>query len=100
MKFIALSALIATASAALGDDCYYDPSVCDSDNLGCATWTDSQYGDMASCEDCTEGSNRVITDSYGDPVRYQCPPVESEEEPEETNETEPKQPEEEKVPQQ
>ena len=24
MKFIALSALIATASAGLGDDCYYD----------------------------------------------------------------------------
>ena len=75
MKFIALSALIATAFAALGDDCYYDASVCDSDGLKCATWNDSQYGDMASCEDCKEGSNRVITDSYGDPVTYECPYV-------------------------
>ena len=69
MKFIALSALIATASAALGDDCYYDASVCDSDGLSCATWNDSQYGEMASCEDCSNG-NQEITDSYGDAVTY------------------------------
>ena len=30
---------------------------------------------MSSCEDCSEG-NKEITDSYGDPVEYQCPYVE------------------------
>ena len=69
MKFIALSALIATASAALGDDCYYDATMCDKDGLACATWEDSQYGAMASCEDCSAG-NKQITDSFGDPVTY------------------------------
>ena len=72
MKFIALSALIATTNAALGDDCYYDATVCKADGLECSTWTDSQYGEMASCEDCSEG-NKQITDSYGDPVTYKCP---------------------------
>ena len=56
MKFIALSAAIATASAALGDDCYYDVNLCDADGLKCATWEDSQYGPMASCENCSEGN--------------------------------------------
>ena len=78
MKFIALSAAIATASAALGDDCYYDANLCDADGLKCATWEDSQYGPMASCEDCSDG-NKQITDSFGDPVVYECPAVEGEE---------------------
>ena len=75
MKFIALSAAIATASAALGDDCFYDETLCDADGLKCAKWDDSQYGEMASCEDCSEG-NKEITDSFGDPVTYQCPAAE------------------------
>ena len=72
MKFITLSAAIATASAALGDDCYYDASLCDPDGLECATWEDSQYGPMASCEDCNK-DNKKISDSFGDEVEYVCP---------------------------
>ena len=78
MKLIALSALIATASAALGDDCFYDRDQCDADGLKCAVWTDGQFGETYSCEDCTEG-NKFISDSYGDDVEYECPPVEEEE---------------------
>ena len=77
MKFIALSAAIATASAALGDDCFYDEGLCEADGLKCAKWEDSQYGAMASCEDCSEG-DKEITDSFGDPVTYRCPAVEEE----------------------
>ena len=72
MKFVALSALIATAQAALGDDCFFDATICDADGLACATWEDSQYGSMASCEDCSNGDQQ-ITDSFGDPVMYKCP---------------------------
>jgi hypothetical protein len=72
MKFLAYSAIVGFAYAALGDDCYYDAKICDADNLKCATWEDSQYGPMASCEDCSEG-NKQIEDSYGDKVEYQCP---------------------------
>ena len=72
MKFITLSAAIATASAALGDDCYYDASICAPDGLECATWEDSQYGPMASCEDCNK-DNKKISDSFGDEVEYVCP---------------------------
>ena len=72
MKFLALSAAIATASAALGDDCYYDASICAPDGLECATWEDSQYGPMASCEDCNK-DNKKISDSFGDEVEYVCP---------------------------
>ena len=44
MKFIAL--LVATASAAIGDDCFYDASVCGSSGSGieCTQWEDGQYG--------------------------------------------------------
>ena len=75
MKFFALSALVASTNAALGDDCFYDTSVCSTDSTGhyCASWNDSQYGEMASCEDCSEG-NQFIQDSYGDIVEYICPP--------------------------
>ena len=55
MKFIALSALIATASAAAGEDCFYVDN-CAEDNYTCTTWEDSQYGPMNSCEDCTNGN--------------------------------------------
>ena len=72
MKFLTLSAAIATASAALGDDCYYDASICAPDGLECATWEDSQYGPMASCEDCNK-DNKKISDSFGDEVEYACP---------------------------
>ena len=73
MKYLALIAIAAsTTQAALGDDCYYDASICADDGLDCAEWEDSQYGPMASCEDCSNG-NQFITDSYGDPVEYQCP---------------------------
>ena len=84
MKTFAIAALVATTQAALGDDCYYDGTICVADGLHCASWVDSQYGDMKSCEDCQGGQNggtRQITDSYGDFVTYQCPP-ESEPEPE------------------
>ena len=75
MKFFALCALVASTNAALGDDCFYDTSVCSTDSTGhyCASWNDSQYGEMASCEDCSEG-NQFIQDSYGDIVEYICPP--------------------------
>merc|ERR1712086_935941 len=75
MKFFALSALVASTNAALGDDCFYDTSVCSTDSTGHyrASWNDSQYGEMASCEDCSEG-NQFIQDSYGDIVEYICPP--------------------------
>ena len=76
MKSFAIAALIAVTSAKLGEDCYYDETVCDSDGLACAKWNDSQYGEMASCEDCSQG-NQEITDSYGDPVEYQCPVTET-----------------------
>ena len=72
MKFLAVIAAINTASAALGDDCYYDASVCAPDGLECATWEDSQYGSMASCEDCTK-ENKQLTDSFGDETEYVCP---------------------------
>ena len=72
MKFIALAATISSASAALGDDCFYDASICPPDGLECATWEDSQYGEMASCEDCTK-ENKKIADSFGDEVEYVCP---------------------------
>ena len=72
MKFLAVIAAINTASAALGDDCYYDASVCAPDGLECATWEDSQYGSMASCEDCTK-ENKKLTDSFGDETEYVCP---------------------------
>ena len=72
MKSFALAALLAVTSAKLGEDCYYDETVCEDDGLACAKWNDSQYGEMASCEDCSQG-NQEITDSYGDPVEYQCP---------------------------
>ena len=75
MKVFALSAMIATASAALGDDCFYDATICDPDGLACAKWEDSQYGPMASCEDCSEGDQSIL-DSYGDSVTYECPPKE------------------------
>ena len=73
MKTFALAALVATTQAALGDDCYYDSSICQADGLFCAGWVDSQYGDMKSCEDCEggqAGGERKITDSYGDTVEY------------------------------
>merc|ERR1712086_68651 len=75
MKFFALCALVASTNAALGDDCFYDTSVCNTGSTGhyCASWNDSQYGEMASCEDCSEG-NQFIQDSYGDIVEYICPP--------------------------
>merc|ERR1712086_1055345 len=75
MKFFALCALVASTNAALGDDCFYDTSVCNTGSTGhyCASWDDSQYGEMASCEDCSEG-NQFIQDSYGDIVEYICPP--------------------------
>ena len=76
MKVFALSAMIATASAALGDDCFYDATICDPDGLACAKWEDSQYGPMASCEDCSEGEQSIL-DSYGDSVTYECPPKEN-----------------------
>ena len=76
MKFIALAAMIASANAALGDDCYFDASICAPDGLECATWEDSQYGPMASCEDCNK-ENKKIADSFGDEVEYQCPAKES-----------------------
>ena len=71
MKFIALSALIATASAGLGDDCYYDKDICTPDGLECATWEDGQFGEMASCEDCSNGGQQIL-DSMDDPVTYKC----------------------------
>jgi hypothetical protein len=85
MKFFAYCALIASTNAALGDDCYYDASICATDGLFCATWEDSQYGDMASCENCDDGVGQMITDSFGDLVEYVCPPESYpvEEEPEE-----------------
>merc|ERR1712086_245372 len=75
MKFFALCALVASTNAALGDDCFYDTSVCNTGSTGHyrASWDDSQYGEMASCEDCSEG-NQFIQDSYGDIVEYICPP--------------------------
>ena len=76
MKYATLAALVATTQAALGDDCYYDASVCDEVGT-CVSWEDSQYGEMKSCEDCAGGQNggpRQITDSYGDFVNYFCPP--------------------------
>ena len=57
----------------LGDDCYYDASICDTDDTTCVTWSDSMFGDMATCENCTEGSDRVLKDSYGILTSYQCP---------------------------
>ena len=74
MRVIALAALVATTEAALGDDCFYDASICNAPQLYCATWEDSQYGDMASCEDCTDGAGQTIYDSFGDRVEYVCPP--------------------------
>merc|ERR1719329_1354598 len=72
MKFIALAATLSTASAALGDDCFYDETICAPDGLECPKWEDSQYGPMASCEDCNK-SDKTIADSFGDDVTYECP---------------------------
>jgi hypothetical protein len=48
--------------------------MCLADGLWCAEWEDSQYGEMASCEECTNGEGQFISDSYGDLVEYTCPP--------------------------
>tara|TARA_B100000780_G_scaffold261900_1_gene214649 strand:+ start:78 stop:461 length:384 start_codon:yes stop_codon:yes gene_type:complete len=75
MKYIAIAALVATTQAStLGDDCWYNADMCLPDGLWCATWEDSQYGEMASCEECTDGVGQMISDSYGDLVEYVCPP--------------------------
>ena len=79
MKFIALTALVATTQASLGEDCYFDNSRCDKDGLSCAKWEDSQFGPMASCEDCSEG-NQQFLDSFRNTVTYECPPKEGESE--------------------
>ena len=75
MKYIAIAALVAqTQASTLGDDCWYNADMCLPDGLWCATWEDSQYGEMASCEECTDGVGQMISDSYGDLVEYTCPP--------------------------
>merc|ERR1740127_67071 len=75
MKYIAICALVAqTQASTLGDDCWYNADMCLPDGLWCATWEDSQYGEMASCEECTDGVGQMISDSYGDLVEYVCPP--------------------------
>ena len=69
MKYIAVAALVAqTQASTLGDDCWYNADMCLPDGLWCATWEDSQYGEMASCEECTDGEGQMISDSYGDLV--------------------------------
>ena len=74
MKYIAVAALVAqTQASTLGDDCWYNADMCLPDGLWCATWEDSQYGEMASCEECTDGVGQMISDSYGDLVEYTCP---------------------------
>jgi hypothetical protein len=41
--------------SSLGVDCFYDPSICYADDLQCISWTDPIYGEMMTCEDCSEG---------------------------------------------
>ena len=93
MKTFAIAALVATTQAStLGDDCWYNADMCLPDGLWCATWEDSQYGEMASCEECTDGVGQMISDSYGDLVEYVCPAAsfpQPEEETDETSDAEP-----------
>ena len=73
MKVFALAALIATTTAqSVGDDCFYDDSVCEPAGLICIEYYDGQWGDSKVCEDCS-GDRRTFNDSYGDEVTFECP---------------------------
>ena len=59
----------------IGDDCYYDNTICEESGLFCANWDNHAYGTYYSCEDCSESADKFITDSYGDYVEYRCDTV-------------------------
>lgn len=42
----------------------------------CSTWTDSAFGSMETCQDCSSGDGS-LTDSQGSSVAYTCPDYEA-----------------------
>ena len=92
MKFLALVALFAVASAqdeAAEEDaedtgpsypgkyCDSDSSVCQATSTTCVSWKDSGMYPRKSCEDCLE-DNRDLIDEYDVATTFACPGEEEE----------------------
>ena len=62
-----------------GQDCSNGAQLCEIDNgpsvtnMTCVSWTDSNYGELSTCEDCNQGVSTVLQDSNGQPQDYICP---------------------------
>ena len=67
-----------------GQDCSNGSELCEIDNgpdvtnMTCVTWTDSNYGELSTCEDCNQGARTVLQDSDGQAKDYSCPVDEEE----------------------
>ena len=74
MKFFALAAAIATASAQMppGEYCDHSVAVCQETQTTCVAWTDGDGYPRKSCEDCL-APNRILLDEYGRENDFFCP---------------------------
>ena len=79
MKFFALAAAIATASAQMppGEYCDHSVAVCQETQTTCVAWTDGDGYPRKSCEDCL-APNRILLDEYGRENDFFCPGEEEE----------------------
>ena len=64
-----------TVESLLGKDCSDDASKCEVAGLKCASWTDSVEGQKNTCEDCSDGADKWISDSQRNFLEYECPAV-------------------------
>ena len=73
MKFFALAAAIATASAQMppGEYCDHSVAVCQETQTTCVAWTDGDGYPRKSCEDCL-APNRILLDEYGRENDFFC----------------------------
>ena len=78
MKLIASLLIVpmatSTVESLLGKDCSDDASKCEVAGLKCASWSDSAEGDKKTCEDCSDGADKWISDSQRNFIQYECPP--------------------------
>ena len=74
MKFFALAAAIATASAQMppGEYCDKSVAICQETMTTCVAWTDGDGYPRKSCEDCL-APNRILLDEYGRENDFFCP---------------------------
>ena len=74
MKFVALAAAIATASAQMppGEYCDHSVAVCQETMTTCVAWRDGDGYPRKSCEDCL-AENRLLLDEYGRENAFFCP---------------------------